>query len=163
RGVRGAEYAFANSTRLQKRLGELGMRYLHCRELAATPALRQRQAEVDKAEGTTKRKRLALGEAFIAGYREERLAGFDSRRCVERLIETIHRVMSPAVGCQDKVLDGLAQAEAAGGLYVANRTDLPPRSKVFGKSDRALLLHFEGKRLRYRYPTSDGGHTLTFV
>jgi len=85
RGVRGAEYAFANSARLQKRLGELGIRYLHCRELAATPALRQRQAEADKAAGTTKRKRLVLGEAFIAGYREERLADFDSRQFVERL------------------------------------------------------------------------------
>ena len=41
RGVRGREYAFANSGRLQQRLGELGMRYLHLRELAPTPALRQ--------------------------------------------------------------------------------------------------------------------------
>ena len=57
RGVRGAEYAFANRARLQKRLAELGIRYLHIRELAATPALRQRQAEADEAEGTTKRKR----------------------------------------------------------------------------------------------------------
>ena len=63
RGVRGADYAFANSARLQKRLGELGIRYLHYRELAATPALRQRQTEADKAEGTTKSKRSALGRA----------------------------------------------------------------------------------------------------
>src|SRR2546422_9083628 len=67
RGGRGADYSFANSARLQKRLGELGIRYLHYRELAATPALRQRQTEADKAEGTTKSKRSALGEAFIAG------------------------------------------------------------------------------------------------
>lgn len=85
RGVRGAEYAFANRARLQKRLAELGIRYLHIRELAATPALRQRQAEADKAEGTTKRKRSALGERFIAGYREERLSTFDSRKFVEQL------------------------------------------------------------------------------
>src|SRR5712692_9291603 len=52
RGVRGAEYAFANSARLQKKLGELGIRYLHCRELAPTPALRRRQAQVDKAQRT---------------------------------------------------------------------------------------------------------------
>ena len=70
---------------LQQRLAELGIRYLHFRELAPTPALRQRQAEADKAEGTTKRKRSALGEVFIAGYREERLSAFDSRKFVEQL------------------------------------------------------------------------------
>lgn len=85
RGVRGAEYAFANRTRLEKRLAELGIRYLHLHELAATPALRQRQFEADKAEGTTKRKRSALGAAFIAGYREERLSAFSSRKFFEQL------------------------------------------------------------------------------
>jgi uncharacterized protein (DUF488 family) len=85
RGVRGAEYAFANRARLEKRLAELGIRYLHFRELAATPALRQRQAEADKAEGTGKRKRSALSEAFIAGYRKERLSAFDSGKFVEQL------------------------------------------------------------------------------
>ena len=85
RGVRGAEYAFANRARLQKRLAELGIRYLHFRELAPPPDLRLRQAEVDKAEGTPKRKRSALGEVFMAGYREERLSTFDSRKFVELL------------------------------------------------------------------------------
>ena len=85
RGVRGREYAFANSGRLQKRLVELGLRYLHFRELAPTPALRQRQWAADKVEGTTKRKRAALGEVFITAYREERLAGFDSRKFIEQL------------------------------------------------------------------------------
>jgi uncharacterized protein (DUF488 family) len=85
RGVRGAEYAFANSVRLQKRLAELGIRYFHFRELAPTPALRQRQVEADKATGTTKRKRSTLGATFIAGYRQERLSTFDSRQFIEQL------------------------------------------------------------------------------
>lgn len=85
RGVRGADYAFVNRARLQKRLAELGMGYRHFRELAPTPALRQRQTEADKAQGTTKRKRSALGEVFSAGYREERLSAFDSRKFVEQL------------------------------------------------------------------------------
>lgn len=85
RGVRGREYTFANSGRLQQRLGEMGLRYLHLRELAPAPALRQRQFAADKAEGTTKRKRTALGELFIKGYREEHLAGFDSQRFAEQL------------------------------------------------------------------------------
>jgi len=85
RGVRGAEYAFVNSARLQKRLTELGIRYLHFRELAPSPALRQRQSEVDAAAGIAKRKREALSEAFISGYNKERLSIFDSRKFVEQL------------------------------------------------------------------------------
>src|ERR1035437_4949078 len=85
RGVRGAEYAFANRARLEKRLPEPGIRYLHFPELAPTPALRPRQYEADKAAGTTKRKRSALGTVFIAGYREERLAAFDSLKFIEQL------------------------------------------------------------------------------
>jgi uncharacterized protein (DUF488 family) len=85
RGVRGREYAFANSGRLQKWLAELGLQYLHLKALAPTPALRQRQWAADKAQGTTKRKRAALGEVFITGYREEHLARFDSQKFVEQL------------------------------------------------------------------------------
>ncbi len=106
RAVRGAEYAFANRARLQQRLAELGIRYLHFRDLAPTPALRQRQAEADKAAGTTKRKRPALGEVFIIGYRQERLSTFDGGKfaaqigpeartvalfCVEREPAACHR------------------------------------------------------------------------
>jgi uncharacterized protein (DUF488 family) len=85
RGVRGREYAFANSGRLQQRLSELGIRYMHMRELAPSPALRQRQYAADKTEGVAKRKRAALSEQFVAGYRAERLAGFDSRKFAEDL------------------------------------------------------------------------------
>jgi uncharacterized protein (DUF488 family) len=85
RGVRGAEYAYANRARLEKKLAELGIRYLHFPELAPSPALRQRQAEADKAERTTKRRRSALSEGFISAYRTERLAQFDSRKFVEQL------------------------------------------------------------------------------
>lgn len=57
RGMRGAHYAFANRARLQKRLSELGIRYLHFRDLAPTPTLRRQQDEADKAQGTSKRTR----------------------------------------------------------------------------------------------------------
>ncbi|MBM3834083.1 MAG: DUF488 domain-containing protein [Verrucomicrobia bacterium] len=87
RGVRGSEYAFANSARLQRRLAELGIRYQHFREVAPNPALRQRQAEADKLEGATKRKRTTLGETFISGYQNECLSAFDSRKFVERLVD----------------------------------------------------------------------------
>ncbi len=50
RGVRGSDYAFANSQRLQDRLAEMGIRYLHRRDLAPSPEVRAAQHAVDKAE-----------------------------------------------------------------------------------------------------------------
>jgi uncharacterized protein (DUF488 family) len=85
RGVRGSEYVYVNSARLQKRLGELGIRYLHLRDLAPRPELRQRQAMADKASGATKRTRERLGEAFAAGYHEQCLDKFDPSAFVERI------------------------------------------------------------------------------
>lgn len=85
RGVRGAEYAFANSARLQRRLAAMGIRYCHVRELAPSPALRQRQYAADQSTGTAKRKRTVLSDAFIAGYREAYLTSFDSRRFLAQL------------------------------------------------------------------------------
>ena len=84
RGVRGRDYAFANSGRLQKHLAELGIRYLHFRELAPSPELRKRQADADKAARVQKRRRTALGGAFVTGY-QEAMSGFDSRKFIESL------------------------------------------------------------------------------
>jgi uncharacterized protein (DUF488 family) len=85
RGVRGSEYAFANSQRLQQRLAELGIRYVHRLDLAPGDALRGRQAMADKATRTARRQRTALSPEFIAGYRAECLSGFDSARFVAAL------------------------------------------------------------------------------
>ena len=74
RGVRGATYAFANSMRLQARLAELGIRYIHRKDLGPTKAVREKQAAADKATKIAKRKRTALGEAFIEAYHTECLA-----------------------------------------------------------------------------------------
>jgi ATP-dependent DNA helicase RecQ len=81
----------------------------------------------------------------------------------QRVVETIHRFMPPLVGGPEKLFDGVTLATAAGGLYIAERTGLPHRSTMFWAPDQSLRLDCEGKRLRYRYPTSDGGRTLTFV
>lgn len=78
RGVRGREYAFANSQRLQARLVELGIRYLHRPDLAPSAATRAEQYAADAATHTAKRQRTILSPEFVASYRRERLAGFDS-------------------------------------------------------------------------------------
>lgn len=85
RGVRGSEYAFVNSLRLQARLAELNIRYRHLKELAPSQALRDRQKAADKIKRTTKRRRAKLSELFVSGYGEECLQSFDSRKFIEQL------------------------------------------------------------------------------
>ena len=85
RGVRGATYAFANSVRLQARLTELGIRYIYRKDLGPTKAVRDKQAAADKAAKTAKRKRTALGEAFIDAYHTECLAEFEPQSLIDEL------------------------------------------------------------------------------
>ncbi len=106
RGVRGSEYAFVNSQRLQRRLAELGIAYQHIKELAPGEAVRQAQAQADKATKTAKRKRTGLDPAFIAAYQQTVLVDFSPQSflstlpdqiktvalfCVERAPEACHR------------------------------------------------------------------------
>ena len=85
RGVRGATYAFANSTRLQTRLSELGIRYIYRKDLGPTQAVRDKQAAADKATKTAKRKRTELGKAFIDAYHTECLAEFEPQSLLDEL------------------------------------------------------------------------------
>jgi uncharacterized protein (DUF488 family) len=106
RGVRGAEYAFANHGRLTASLETMGIRYLHELGLAPTTEIRTAQYAVDAAEGVSKRQRESLSPAFIEAYQREILAPFDlpamldslpaetrvlALFCVERTPEACHR------------------------------------------------------------------------
>ena len=59
RGVRGSEYAWANSARLQAALAEAGIEYRHHKELAPTTELRRLQYREDDRQGVGKRSRTA--------------------------------------------------------------------------------------------------------
>ena len=85
RAVRGSDYAFANSQRLQARLAEIGIRYVHRLDLAPPDSVRQRQAVVDQAAGVAKRKRSKLSPAFIEAYTDEVLSGFDPQSLLDEL------------------------------------------------------------------------------
>lgn len=78
-------------------------------------------------------------------------------------VAVIHRYMPPSQGGPDQLFNGLAQASSSGALYLSERSGVPRRSTQFWVADQPLQLDFEGKRIRYRYPTPDGGRTLTFV
>lgn len=68
RGVRGREYAWANSLRLQDALAAAGIAYQHHLELAPTTALRQAQYAEDARQGVGKRNRAVLAEVYREGY-----------------------------------------------------------------------------------------------
>ncbi len=85
RGVRGSEYTFANSARLQATLAELGICYLHRIDLSPSDAVRKAQGQVDQEEHVARRHRAELSDAFKQAYRKEVLDHFDSRQFVAEL------------------------------------------------------------------------------
>jgi uncharacterized protein (DUF488 family) len=87
RGVRGPEYAWANSQRLQKALAEAGIAYKHHKELAPTTELRQLQYREDDRLGVGKRSRLELAPEYVRRYREEILDQVDLTPIAESLPE----------------------------------------------------------------------------
>jgi uncharacterized protein (DUF488 family) len=77
RGMRGARYAFLNSSRLQKLLASVGIKYLHAVDLAPTTSIRDAQKKEDAASGETKRHRTQLSQEFVERYRSEILSTLD--------------------------------------------------------------------------------------
>jgi uncharacterized protein (DUF488 family) len=109
RGVRGPEYAWANSQRLQAALAQGGVDYRHLKELAPTTEMRQLQYRADDRRGEGKRSRTKLAPEYASRYTEEILdpadlepiAALANERlpallCVERDPEACHRSLIAA-------------------------------------------------------------------
>ena len=110
RGVRGAQYAWANSRRLQAALAGVGVGYEHRTELAPTTELRQLQYAEDARRGEGKRSRTELAPEYVRRYTEEILdpVGVEdlvrslpadaaaALLCVERDPEACHRSLIAA-------------------------------------------------------------------
>ncbi len=105
RGVRGPEYAWANSGRLQAALAHAGIAYEHHPELAPTTELRRLQYAEDDRQGVGKRSRRELAAEYTRRYTTEILdradltpivselpsSGTAALLCVERDPEACHR------------------------------------------------------------------------
>lgn len=105
RGVRGTEYAWANSLRLQAALVSVQIDYRHHQELAPTTELRQLQYAEDHRQGVGKRTRRELAADYTHRYTSEILnqadlvpivsalpaTGTAALLCVERDPEACHR------------------------------------------------------------------------
>jgi uncharacterized protein (DUF488 family) len=109
RGVRGAEYAWANARRLEAELAEAGIVYQHLPELAPTTSMREAQYEADAARGEGKRSRTVLAPVYVERYTEEILDRADldpivrfigrstaALLCVERDPAACHRSLIAA-------------------------------------------------------------------
>jgi uncharacterized protein (DUF488 family) len=85
RGVRGREYAWANSTRLRAALGDAGIGYRHHKDLAPTTELRRLQYAEDERQGVGKRSRVELAPEYRERYVHEILDRVDLEPIVESL------------------------------------------------------------------------------
>lgn len=107
RGVRGAKYAFANSSRLQDKLSSLGIKYVYVPTLAPTTEIRELQYQIDDEKGERKSERTELAKVFVNEYKKTILNKFDFKQffkdlesidakkitffCVEQLADACHR------------------------------------------------------------------------
>jgi uncharacterized protein (DUF488 family) len=87
RGVRGPEYAWANSRRLQAALAQARIGYEHHPELAPTTELRKLQYAEDDRQGVGKRSRRELAAEYTRRYATEILDRADLTPIVSALSE----------------------------------------------------------------------------
>jgi uncharacterized protein (DUF488 family) len=98
RGVRGSEYAWANSTRLQATLAEADIEYRHHKELAPTSELRQLQYREDDRQGVGKRSRTQLARE----YRERYIAEILDRADLDALVAELPTDRATALMCVER-------------------------------------------------------------
>src|SRR4030095_11264954 len=85
RAVRGSQYAFANSQRLQDKLADLSIKYLHEMGLAPTAEIIKIQDKFDQEHKIQRRKREELTDVFKTAYKKKILSKFDIRQFIKNL------------------------------------------------------------------------------
>ena len=79
------------------------------------------------------------------------------------LVSAIELLMPPKTGHPRVLYEGLLQTTGSGSLYVPTVGNIPSYSTAFWRTDQPLSRDTAAKRIRYRYPTKNGGCTFTFV
>ena len=95
RGVRGSDYAWANSARLQAALAEADIKYRHHKEVAPTTELRQLQYREEARRGVGKRSRTQLARE----YRERYVAEILDRADIDAVVAELPTEMGAALMC----------------------------------------------------------------
>jgi len=88
RGVRGADYAWANAKRLEAALTDAGIDYLHRKDLAPTTEMRKIQYAEDDRHGVGKRSRQTIGAEFARRYSAEVLDAADLASLIAAMTTT---------------------------------------------------------------------------
>lgn len=125
RGVRGREYAWANSARLQAALAAANIGYVHHQELAPTTELRHLQYEEDARQGVGKRSRIELAPLYRARYTSEIL----DRVQLEPIVRGLPTRHASALFCVERDPDACHRAIIAArltGRYAVQVTHLRP-------------------------------------
>jgi uncharacterized protein (DUF488 family) len=125
RGVRGREYAWANSLRLQAALADASIGYRHHIELAPTTELRELQYREDDRRGEGKRSRTELAPEYRRRYVHEILDRVD----MDNFAATLPRDHASALLCVERDAQACHRSLIAGRLadeYDARVLDLVP-------------------------------------
>lgn len=93
RGLRGKDYAYANSQYLQARLNIMNIRYLHFKDLAPTADIRAAEQAEDKRHKIAKRQRDTLSDTFVAQYRTKILMPYNAETFLKNLPPDAQRVV----------------------------------------------------------------------
>jgi uncharacterized protein (DUF488 family) len=126
RGVRGSEYAWANSRRLQAALAEAGIEYRHRKELAPTTELRRLQYRDDERQGVGKRSRTHLAPE----YRERYIAEILDRADLDAVVAELPTDRATALMCVEHDPEACHRsliAERLAAQYGVEQIHLRPR------------------------------------
>ncbi|WP_086827582.1 DUF488 domain-containing protein [Allokutzneria sp. NRRL B-24872] len=116
RGVRGSDYAWANSVRLQQALAEAHIDYRHVKELAPTTELRQLQYREDDRVGVGKRNRAVLAPEYVARYTRDVLDPF----ALEAVAESLPPHSATALLCVETTPEACHRSLVAARLHTAH-------------------------------------------
>lgn len=129
RGVRGAQYAWANAQRLQRLLSDARIGYEYHPELAPDTELRHLQYREDDRQGVGKRSRVVLADEYVRRYTTEILDlvplaplyrrlpvhGIGALMCVEASARACHRSLVAARLAQEFGLEVTHLPPSSGG------------------------------------------------
>lgn len=126
RGVRGHQYAFANSGHLQDMLQNNHIPYVHHLELAPDDAIVKHEGEVDHKHHIARHQRDQLSPEFVAAYRKQVLDHFEAKTFIASLGENIHSVLLMCVESTPEACHRGMLAEAIHQQLGWEREDLLP-------------------------------------
>lgn len=134
RGVRGSQYSFANSKRLQAMLADNDITYIHKIELAPSQRAVKREGKIDEEHDIARHDRDSLSDEFINEYKHDVLDRFDP----EDFIESLGDAKRVLIFCVEKTPAACHRGLLADAIVTKlgwDRVDLVPERSINCHSD----------------------------